>query len=301
MKTLVLLNPHAQSGGARQLLPALVADLAHHGPKVRCVCHEDWQDSLADIADCPPGSRIVAVGGDGTYQRYLPAVLEGQHSLGIVPCGSGNDLARTLHSDRAWRWRAWLHQAVRGPTREVDVGVAELNERRAFFLSSLAIGFDSAVARRTQHAPAWLGGMPRYLWAMVRELSALRSWTVGIDVDGQPFGPGKVLLASVLNTPTYGGGVRAAPHARIDDGQLDLLVARGMGRTRVLRLAARMARGTHLDLPSVSHTPASRVVLRSRKPIPVAADGNDLGDTDHVVIRRHARRLPLVALVPHLS
>ncbi len=299
MKTLVLLNPHAHGGAARQRLPALIDELARLGADVQWACHEDWRASLAAIAACPRGSRIVAVGGDGTFQRYLPAVLAGHHSLGIVPCGSGNDLARALQGGRSWRWRAWLQQAVQGPTREVDVGVAALNGQRVFFLSSLAMGFDSAVARRTQQAPAWLGGMPRYLWAMARELSALRAWPVGIDVDGQPFGPGKVLLASVLNTPTYGGGVRAAPHARIDDGRLDLLAARGMGRASVLRLAARMARGAHLGLASVSHSPASRVVLRSRQPIPVAADGNDLGDTEHVVIERHARRLPLVSFVPH--
>ena len=294
MHALIVLNPHAGGGAARRLIAPLQGMLASLGGGLRWCAHEHWQESLAEIQACPRGSRIVVMGGDGTLNRYLPALLAGRHSLGLVPCGSGNDLARTLTPDLRHHWSWFLRQALHGPLRELDIGEARLEDRCVPFISSLTMGFDAAVARRALGGPRWLRGLPRYLFALARELARTPGWPVVLEADERHIDAGEVLLASVLNTPTFGGGVRIAPGACTHDGRLDLLVAGRMGRAGVLRLVAQMLRGEHLGNPAVWQQPLRHLQLRSGRPLPVAADGNDLGDACRVEVCLGAARLPTV-------
>lgn len=78
------------------------------------------REALDLLMRCEPGSRVVAVGGDGTVNRWLPALRARRLELGLVPLGSGNDLARTLGPHR-WPWPRAL--ALRGPARPMDVGL----------------------------------------------------------------------------------------------------------------------------------------------------------------------------------
>jgi diacylglycerol kinase family enzyme len=145
------------------------------------------------------------------------------------------------------------------------------------FHSSLAVGFDASVGLRTLRGPPWLRGQPRYLWATLKELFALRHWGLRIAVDGGPAWQGRVLLASTLNTRSYGSGMPAAPAARIDDGRLELLRAGAMGRGGVLTLLPRLLRGTHLSDPRVALQPFQTLEVQAAEPVPLAVDGEYLG------------------------
>ena len=127
MHALIVLNPHAGGGAARRLIAPLQGMLASLGGGLRWCAHEHWQESLAEIQACPRGSRIVVMGGDGTLNRYLPALLAGRHSLGLVPCGSGNDLARTLTEQPA-RQVAMLSRQVIGQAVPADKQEATLKQ-----------------------------------------------------------------------------------------------------------------------------------------------------------------------------
>jgi len=299
---LILLNPHARGGRARHLVEPLRHLLGTLDEAVPWACHEHWQDSEAAIRACPPGTRVVVIGGDGTLQRYLGALLAGRHSLGLVPAGSGNDLARAVWRDRRQPWPYLLKYALQGPVRRLDVGEVALDGGApAPFISSLGLGFDAQVARRALSGPRLLWGRPRYLLALLQALPALRRWAVRLEVDGQAWAPGPggspaldVAMASLLNTPTYGGGLRIAPQARPDDGRLDLMLARSLGRAGVLRLAGQLLAGTHLANPAVATRPAQRLRLLAQAPIPVLADGNDLGDAREVQARLAVNGLDVV-------
>jgi len=321
---LCLLNPHAQGGRLRRHAPALALAVAQRAPAARWAVPETLPQALDLLHALPRGSRVVALGGDGTVNRWLPALLERGHMLGLVPMGSGNDLARAL-GVFGLHWTEALECALTSAAVPMDVGMVEVpagegpagvedpgtahhpraEPLRAPFLSSLAVGFDASVGLRALCGPRWLRGQPRYLWATLQELVHLRSWGLRIECDGgAPDGEGerlgsgspgqgdaastwqgRVLLASTLNTRSYGSGMPAAPHACIDDGRLELLRAQAMGRAGVLTLLPRLLRGTHLADRRVSLQTFQTLQVQAEDPVPLAVDGEFLGEFSRFAVR----------------
>ena len=275
----VLLNPHAQGGRAAhwgdRLRAVLPAGVALHTP-------DTVADAHARIAALPRGSRVVAVGGDGTLHRWLPALLDGGHSLGVVALGSGNDVARALGAYGQPPTAALAH-ALAGDDHPIDVGEAVWHDRaghihRVAFLSSVSAGFDAAVVRRSLRAPRGLRGLPRYLWATLGEVAWLRRWRVEITADDALAHRGEVLFAATLNTSTFGSGMPAVPGARVHDGVLNLLVAGRFGRFGTLTMLPRLLLGAHLGHPRVHTRPYETLDLTAETDLPLAADGEWLGE-----------------------
>lgn len=246
------------------------------------------------LHQCEAGTRVALVGGDGTLQNALAALVEARLELGVVPLGSGNDLARALGVARL-AWPEALDLALRGRASGVDLGVAQVAGATHWFASSLTAGFDSAVGRRAAGAPPWLPGRPKYLLATLAEVRNLQHWSLTVSADGQPVFRGPALFASVLNTPTYGSGLPAVPTARIDDHRLDLLVAGRFDRPGVLAMLPRLMLGRHLGDARVRTQTATAITLTSEAgPVPLAADGEWLGLADAVQIDVHPAALGMV-------
>lgn len=274
----VVANPRAQGGRAAHLLPALRDALP---PGVALHTPHDIPEALALLRGLPEGSRVVAVGGDGTLHRWLPALLERDHELGVVPLGSGNDTARALGVRRGSPL-PWLTHALNGPPSFMDVGLATWHDSRGVrhetpFLSSLSAGFDAAVVARALTGPPRLRGRPRYLWATLRELASLRCWHLDVTVDGQHRHEGPALFAATLNTPTFGGGMPATPAARTRDGLLNLLLAGPFTRAGVMGMLPRLLVGGHLGHPRVHTQAYEEMTVLGRGDLPLAADGEWLG------------------------
>lgn len=273
---LVIVNPHAAGGRAQALAAPIAQWLAVHRPGPRCVTLPDTAAAAHAVAVLPRGARVVLVGGDGTLHGMLPALLERDAEVGLVPLGSGNDMARALGLAGS-AWPAALAHALGAPATPIDVGECIFVGRRVPFASSLTAGFDSAVSLRALHAPRRLCGLPRYLWATLAELAALRTWTMRVEADGVCVHDGTALFASVLNTPSYGGGMPAVPAARIDDGRLDLLVAGRFGRAGAAAMLPRLLAGRHLSHPRVATHRFATLSITSPADVPLAADGEILG------------------------
>ena len=241
----------------------------------------------------------MVVGGDGTFNQLLPSLLAGHHTAALVPFGSGNDTARAL-GVYGLPWQAALQQGLTASASRVDVGWAEFvlddlkSPRCVPFISSLTTGFDSSVGLRAINGPSWLCGLPRYLLATLRELANLRTWDVQVTLDDMLVHTGAALFASTLNTRSFGGGMPAVPQARIDDGQLNLLLAQNVNLPETLLLLPRLLVGKHLGHPKV-HTQAFRQMqIDSASPIPVAADGEYLGQTRSITLTVQAGALSVI-------
>lgn len=295
---LVLLNPHAQGGRAARHIPALRDWLAVHAPDAQLAAPAALSDSVALLQSLPEGSRVVVVGGDGTLNRWLPTLLTRQLTVGLVPMGSGNDSAR------AWGihglpWPQALALALQGHAQSVDTGLARWSDLQGGthetpFLSSLTAGFDSAVGLRALNGPRWLRGLPRYLWATLHELIHLRTWDMTLHSDGQRQQQGPSLFASSLNTPTFGSGMPAVPHARLNDGQLDALVAGPFGRAGALLMLPRLLLGRHLSHPAIRCWPYRQLEIACAQGVPLAADGEYLEQARQVTLQCQAASLQVV-------
>ena len=290
---LVLLNPHAQGGRAARLASRLEAWLVAHAPHAKFAALDSLDASLKLLSQQPAGTRVIAIGGDGTLNRWLPMLLQNQLELGLVPLGSGNDTARAI-GVFGQRWATALQHALEGECRFMDIGMAMFDGQRVPFLSSFTAGFDSAVGKRALEGPKWLRGLPRYVWATLHELANIQSWDLHIRINGDLRFEGASLFASSLNTPTFGSGMPAAPHGGITDGQLDVLHAGEFRTLETLWMLPKLIAGTHLGHRKISLWPAQTIQIESRQPLPVASDGEYLGTTHRLELQAIPQALPVV-------
>jgi len=262
----IIVNPTAGAGRGGRLVPWLREQLAASpGAELHVTRDASEPESLAATAAERGCERVVAVGGYGTIQAVINGLLgvAGNTELGVLPVGTGNDLARSLGlpsvADAAW-------QVAIGPyTRRIDVGHARNGDgRRRWFASAGGIGFDAQVAAAMATRHGWQAGRAGYLLTTLAELRRFENRRITMTLDGEP-AEHQVLLVAIANGAYYGGGMRIAPDAKPDDGLLDLCVVGDISRLTAIRQLPNLYRGTHVRHPQVS-------LLRGRS-IEVDGDG----------------------------
>lgn len=285
---LILINPRAGRGRAQRLAPSIEAwAKARPGP-VRVHLSSSIDDARKTLDQLVAGSRVAIVGGDGSLHHLLPTWRAKGHVVGLCAVGTGNDTARALGVHRL-AWRQALALALEGNARPIDLAWVRTSRSAEPhpFVSSLAAGFDAAVAQAALRAPASLPGTLRYLWATLAQLRALQSWRLQVKAAAHVDAPGgadgvlhdgPALFASTLNTRSYGSGMPAAPEARVDDGELDLLLAGRFGRAGVMAMLPLLLAGLHRRHPRVRLHRFTSLHVQADRALPLAADGEPLTD-----------------------
>ena len=289
MRTLAILGPKASE---RDLAPFRTA-----GAEIIAV------ENLTQITARRNADALLVLGGDGTVQHQLADLVRTQLPLLVVPAGSANDFARALGiRARAQALSAW-EKFLRGHhnVRLTDLGVigfagVRTTSAPAYFSCALGAGVDAEVARQANSLPRWLRGNGGYLLAAIPALLRFPARRFTITAT-QPNGkqicisePG--ILAAAANAPWYGHGMRIAPQAELDDGQLDVCFVRQTGKLRLLRLFPKVYRGRHVGLPQVEYFRAERVRIESERPLNLHADGEPVGQTPvEVSVARKALRV----------
>ncbi|PZU47813.1 MAG: diacylglycerol kinase [Microbacterium sp.] len=222
---------------------------------------------------------IVVAGGDGTVGLALQELAGGDVPLGIIPSGTGNDLATSLGLHDLDVGAA-ADAVIGGRTRTIDLArVTRPDGTSTLFGTVLASGFDSKVNDRANRM-RWPRGAARYNIAILVEFLRLRGIPFDVELtldDGTTRRvTGDLVMATVGNGRTYGGGIPICPDARLDDGLLDAVLVRPAGRLRLLRLLPRVYRGTHTSVPEVS-TYRVRAVRLASPGVTAYADGDPLG------------------------
>jgi diacylglycerol kinase (ATP) len=232
----------------------------------------------------------------------------------VVPHGSGNDFARALHlrsvDDALSAWRKFV--SGRGSVRHVDLGVIvpvvspeaggapapHGPESGRYFGCVGGVGVDVEVARRANRLPRAVRRRGGYLLSLLPALFGFHP--VGVKVQASlgeaPLSTryaGPAMLAAFANTPTYGGGIRIAPDARLDDGRLEVCVVESMAKVRLLRLFPSVFSGRHLTLPEVRYFQAEQLRIETEEPSEVYADGEYVCSTP-VEVRVEAGALQVI-------
>jgi len=271
----VLTNHTAGRGRHRRLLPAVRDRLAAAGHPVQQLTASTGPaaEAACHAAVAGGAAALVVVGGDGTLHAALQALAGTGVPLGVVPAGTGNDIATGLGFPPAPLAAAEAVAAAlrSGTSQAVDlVRVTGPDGARRWYGGVLAAGFDAIVNARANRI-RWPRGDRRYDLAIFLELVRLRPRAYQLHLDGVEHRFNGVLVA-VGNTASYGGGIRICPDADPTDGLLDVVVGGAMSRITLARLRSRAYRGTHLQHRLVTSYRAREVRLAAEG-ITTFADG----------------------------
>jgi diacylglycerol kinase (ATP) len=288
---------------ARDLKPFQADETAHQTI--------DWRIGLPSAAD--QADIILLFGGDGTIHRHLSQLVKLGLPVLVVPAGSGNDFARALGlrrvRDSLVAWRRFC--TGQDNVRAIDLGVItpiaaagespaphesarnSISGTRHYFCSVAGVGLDSEVARRANELPRWLRGHGGYALTLaptifrfaplpmkIFTLDGASGWSTRSD---QP-----TLLAAFANTSTYGGGMKIAPRAQMDDGQLDVCVIGGVDPFKLACMFPTVYFGRHLSIREVEYFQAGRLRVETETPLDVYADGEYVCRTPVEVSAQHA-------------
>jgi diacylglycerol kinase (ATP) len=276
----------------------------------------DWHIGLPAAGD--EADVILLFGGDGTIHRHLKQLVKLGGSVLVVPAGSGNDFVRAIGMPRvrdslnAWRRFCECQDNV----RSIDLGIVSALPADAggatapqlttsqygnsqYFCTVAGIGLSSEVARRANELPRWLRGHGGYALTAMPMIFRLapspmkislpdgaRSWTTRSD---KP-----TILAAFANTSTYGDGMKIAPQAKVDDGELDACVIAGIGAFKLFCMFPTVYSGRHLKITGVEYFRAERLRVESESPLDIYADGEFVCRTP-VEISVHRSALKIVS------
>jgi diacylglycerol kinase (ATP) len=266
----VVFNPHSGKGRGAQFVAPVLQGLAAAKRLEHGLTQGPGDEArLAEEAIRRGFRRVVAVGGDGTWSNVGNAILRSGRpvALGLVPAGTGCDLAKTLGVPSR-DVGACCRIVLGGHARAIDVGRIEDKH----FLNIAGFGYDVAVLEDSWNV-AYLEGGALYLYCALRQLRSYRGFSLETEVDGRPLGRGDLLMVIVANARIFGGGFRVAPHADVEDGKLDAVAFANMGLPGRVSALVRLLWGTHLRHPRVSAATAQRLVYRFERPPAYETDG----------------------------
>ena len=262
-RILCVVNPHSANGATGKKWPAMAKQLKEAALEFDSIFTTRPQEAI-DItrqALSKGYNQIVAVGGDGTVHEVVNGFfsegrpVNSQAFLGVIPCGTGSDLARTLKLDCNLRQVA---AAFNGASyRIIDLGkvcyldhAGQAGER--YFVNLADVGLGGETCRRVNSGSKAGGGFLSCLRGALGALFSYRNQNLAVLVDGREVYRGRAVSVAVANGRYFGGGMHMAPWAKINDGQFEVVIAGDLSKPDLLLNLYRLYRGTHLTHPKIS-------------------------------------------------
>jgi diacylglycerol kinase (ATP) len=240
---------------------------------------------------------VVAFGGDGTVGDVTRGIVGTDATLGIIPVGTGNDVARNL------RLKLDLQEAVStvlsGVVRRIDLGTINGTP----FINNAGTGFDAQVMRTMNSGIRFVRGQMAFHLAILKTFASYKPFTLTMTIDGeatatteQPnMSPSsgtpvrlvnepttiteKAYMISILNGNVYAAGMQAAPRAEMDDGLLDVLLIKALPKAQLLPLIQKVTAGQHIGHPAVQMLQVRKLKIQAIPPQPLNIDGDVTGST----------------------
>jgi diacylglycerol kinase (ATP) len=232
---------------------------------------------------------ILIFGGDGTVHRHLRSLVNLQLPVLVVPAGSGNDFARALglfrEVDSLAAWHKFVADTAR--VRAVDLGTitpivssTQPKLEPTYFSCAAGAGLDGEIARRANELPRWLRAHGGYALSLPGALLGFRSFNLKLttadpesSATARAYADQLVVAVVFANTPVYGGGMRIAPKAQMDDGKLDVCLIRDISKLKLLSVFPSVYFGRHLGIREVDYFSVGCARVETDRPLDVYADG----------------------------
>jgi diacylglycerol kinase (ATP) len=245
---ILAINPVSGRGRARK--KALIAKEYFKLLEIRVILLEgqsldDFREKLIELLEHETISGVVAFGGDGFIHEIIQHIVPRDIPLGVIPCGTGNDFARSIGVYKLSLTQQ-MDLIAQLDSRAIDLGRVE----QTWFAAILSSGFDALVNERA-NAMQWPKGRMRYNIAMIEKIIQLRAHSYRILLDGEHIDV-EATLVTVANGPSYGGGMNVCPDAKLTDGLFDVMVLGKVSRTELLKVFPKVYSGRHVGHPAVT-------------------------------------------------
>ncbi len=288
-QAVLIANPTSGRGRGARAAGEAEALLRDAGVRVerRETTRAGQAEELAREAVGQQPDLLLVAGGDGTFRDVVAGLQGAPVPVGILPCGTGNDLARTLGIARSVPQA--LETALHGTPRPLDVW--RWND--TVFVNVAGIGLDAAVGAAVNRRFKQLRGTAAYLAAFLAVFPSFQPFELELRWPEGEWS-GRTWLTAFANAVSYGGGMRIAPMAVPDDGCLDVVIVEAVPRAELLREFPRIFSGSHVKNPRVRVLRVHQVEV-STAPEDATIDGELIGRTPAVITRAPA---PVRVMVP---
>ena len=264
----LICNPAAHSGKAAKTLKQITDILDKRGAAYNVNFTSEPKDATAIAKKLSEAGAetIVAVGGDGTIHEILNGLDTEKTSLGIIPCGSGNDFiaAANIPSDIEKAIDLILDGTPKPTDYMVCGGVRGLN--------IIGTGIDVDILKRCKKSKI-LRGKLQYVVSLVISLIKFKFYKFYIHKDeGEPIKK-EALIACVGNGSQFGGGIRMCPGASVDDGALDFVIAGKLKKIKIPHAFIKLMQGKILEQDFTFKEMTEKVKITFDEPVTIQIDG----------------------------
>lgn len=228
---------------------------------------------------------VVAVGGDGTVNEVARALVESDTALGIVPCGSGNGLAR--HLMLPMNVKGALEIINKGLVHSLDYGIIDGHP----FFCTCGMGFDAFISKK--FASAGKRGPLTYIENVLKEGLKYEPETYELTLDGNETERYKAFLISVANASQYGNDAYIAPQASMSDGFLDVVIMEPFDILEAPQVGIDLMNKTLNKSSKIKCFKAKDIRIRRKEEGAIHYDGDpiDAGKDIHIQLRPHAIKM----------
>lgn len=263
----LLTNPTSGRGRGARLPDVVLPRLRDAGFVVRNLRSRDSDEATELARQCAADGveSLVVVGGDGMINSVIQALAYTDTRLGVIPSGTGNDVARYFGIPRKDPVAA-ADVVIGGRERTIDLARAG----RRYFATVLAAGFDAIVNERANRM-SWPRGQMRYNIATLAELPTFKPIPYVLEIDGEQQRL-EAMMVAVGNGPSFGGGLRLTEGARLDDGLLDVVAILPTTKRDLIATYPKLFTGAVIHHPRYRHY-AARSVTVAAPGIVAYADG----------------------------
>jgi diacylglycerol kinase (ATP) len=274
MKTCVIINPNAGSAGEIELYRERLERIPETG--VRLTEKEGDARRIAAEALESGVELIVAAGGDGTLNEVLNGLAAdfSRARLGLLPLGTGNDFARSINVPADFEGA--LAVLLEGRAQALDVGRASFGEQSRYFINMSAGGFSSMVSEKADEAKDRWGPLA-YMRAALGTLPELQGFKALFTVNGVERLEIETYNVIVSNGRFVAAGIPVAPHSKLDDGLLDVMIVPAVTGGQITLLVPQVLLGLHLDSDLIHFRKVTRLEIVSDPPMVFNLDGEVIG------------------------
>ena len=283
-----IINPISGTG-SKDVIPSLIErhiDRDTYDVELRYTEYAGHAQQIATQCKDEGIDIVVAVGGDGTVNEVARSIRDSKTALGIIPCGSGNGLARHL----------MLPMSVKGALDVINVGLIHDLDYGVIddhpFFCTCGMGFDAFISKK--FADAGKRGMLTYLENVLREGLSYEPDTYEITLDGNDAQRYKAFLVSVANASQYGNDAYIAPQASMSDGLLDVVIIEPFHIIEAPQVGIELMNKTIDKSSKIKCFKAKDIMIRRSKPGVIHFDGDPVEAGTDLHVTLHTKGIQIV-------